>query len=102
MGLTIASREWGVGGNMRHNRFKITFDSSYPTGGEPLTVAKMGLKTLSNIVIEPASGYVFVYDRTNSKVKAYVTGASSGAVLAEEGDTTNMASVSTYVRAEGW
>ena len=45
---------------------------------------------------------MFVYDRTNSKVLAYVTGSADGAVLSQEANATDMSSVATWVRAEGW
>ena len=70
MSLTVTLTDMTVVGNKRLHTFKLAFDSSYPTGGESLTAANLGLSTVDFILIEPASGYLFEYDHTNSKVIA--------------------------------
>lgn len=81
MGLTITrSGDWtGYFGNLRYARVTIAFDSSYPTGGESLTAADLGLKTIDLLQVQSKSGLVFEYDYTNSKVLAYSQGVSVGA-----------------------
>jgi hypothetical protein len=81
MALTVTrSGMWqGLLGDLRYARVTIAFDSSYPTGGESLTAADLGLKKIDMIQIQPQSGLVFEYDYTNSKVKAYAQGVSVGA-----------------------
>lgn len=49
----------------------ITFDSSYPTGGESLTANQFGLNTLDFVLPAPAGGYVLEFDHANSKLKAF-------------------------------
>lgn len=78
----------------------ITFDASYPTGGEPLTAASLGLASVLMAMVQPAAGYAFVYDITNSKVLAY-RGAGTGAVLAEETAATDLSAVGTRIWARG-
>lgn len=64
--------------------FKITFPSSYTTGGDGITqsdIDKMlpGVGDLTKahmIVVSPKSGYVFEVDRTAKTVKAYTAGGS--------------------------
>lgn len=77
MALTVTlSGDWMESiGNKRAVRATIAFDSSYPTGGESLTAANLGLGTIEYIRIDPKAGYVFEYDYTNKKVLAYRSGA---------------------------
>jgi 3D (Asp-Asp-Asp) domain-containing protein len=49
----------------------ITLDSSYPTGGEPVTANQLGLNSLDFVLPAPAAGYLFEFDHTNSKLKAF-------------------------------
>ena len=77
MALTVTlSGDWMESiGSRRAVNATIAFDSSYPTGGESLTAANLGLGVLDKVEIESKSGYTFSYDYTNSKVLAYVSGA---------------------------
>lgn len=64
----IGSKELMTGG--------ITFDTSYPTGGEafdPMTIG--GIRDAETVIIESKNGYRFSYDRTNNTIKAYVNRA---------------------------
>jgi hypothetical protein len=81
MALSITKTgDWsGVAGNLRYAYVTIDFDSSYPTGGESLTAADLGMRTILDINIRPKSGLVFEYDYTNSKVLAYTQGVAHGA-----------------------
>ena len=49
----------------------IAFDSSYPTGGEELDLSPSKFTTLKLVLISNRLGYVFEYDYTNEKVKAF-------------------------------
>jgi len=66
-----------VFGNKRVKVRDITFDSSYPTGGEPLTAADVDLKKIDFGIctIQAVGGTVNVtsvyYDTTNNKLIAY-------------------------------
>jgi len=76
MSLTVTLTDMTVVGNKRLHTFKLAFDTSYPTGGESLTAADLGLSSLDFILVEPASGCLFEYDHTNSKLIATYTSAS--------------------------
>lgn len=74
---------------------KVAFDTSYPTGGEPITDAGLGLsKAPDFVVIPPKAGYVFEYDGTNKKILAYVEEAvAAGGPLLEVANTTNLSAL---------
>lgn len=64
----------------------ITFDSSYPTGGESVTVAQLGLTQLQNLEVRPGLG-----SSTTGYVPVWATGRSvtSPAVQVLMGDNNN-------------
>lgn len=81
----------GAGGSVTKTA-TITFDSSYPTGGEAVTAANFGLSRILSLTLAPNIGYVFEYVPSTSKIKAYwVDTTTDGAPLAEVVDTTSMA-----------
>lgn len=45
---------------------------TYATNGIAVTAAQVGLGVIDDLVVMPAGGYVFEYDKTNGKVKAYL------------------------------
>lgn len=53
--------------NIRH----VDFDTSYPTGGEPLTFEDLGFSRAPDVVIALPKTRVFEYDSANEKLKAY-------------------------------
>jgi len=71
MALTYAPAKRGSAGDLRYWIGTITFDSSYPTGGESITQEKMGFHTVHSITLSSADGYTFEYDKTNEKIIAY-------------------------------
>lgn len=101
MGLAFTKETDWVSGPKRHWVGKITFDSSYPTGGEALTASDFGLQVLEDLIINPTLGYVFHWDKTNAKVIAYRS-AGSAAALAEVPDTTNLSTVGARAFAIGY
>lgn len=105
MALTVAlSGDWLESqGNKRAVVATIAFDASYPTGGESLTAANLGLGVIDHVTIGAKSGYVFEYDYTNSKVIAYVEEAvAAGGALLEVADTTDLATLTgVRLRAVG-
>lgn len=78
----------------------VTFDASYPTGGEVLTPASLGLASVLFAIANPSGGYAFEYDIINGKLIAYRGGAAS-AVLAEETAAVDLSAVSTRIWARG-
>lgn len=86
-----------VFGDRRVHFFDIAFDTSYPTGGESLTAADLGLSRVDLVLCEPASAaagataVVVKYDRTNSKLQAYgqqPTSATTTVIPLDEVDST--------------
>lgn len=83
MAVTVTALERGTFGNMVAFLGTIDFDTSYPTGGEPLSAAELGFQSIKFIIFEPTGGLVFKYDRTNGKVLAYAQGVLVGAAGSE-------------------
>jgi len=112
MALTITlSGDWqGNSDNQRYVQGQLAFDSSYPTGGESLTAANIGLRVIEHINVQPRSGFVFDYDYTNSLLLAYRTGAATvtagatpAAALAEVSNTTDLSTLTgVRFRAVGY
>ena len=71
MALAISNSKTSVFGNKRISNFDVAFDSSYPTGGEPLSLSNLGLSEVDIVLISQKSGYMLEYDYTNKKVLAY-------------------------------
>jgi len=69
----------------------IAFDSSYPTGGEDLVAADVGLTAIVKVLPNPASGYIFRYNHSTAKLMIFYgdwNNASDGALI-ELPNTTN-------------
>lgn len=77
----------------------ITFDSSYPTGGEAITPAQFGLQSIDFVSLANSGVYSFEYDYINNKVKAYTTLAA--AATAEVANATNLAAVTIRAVVHG-
>lgn len=92
------------GKRLKEMFFTVDFDSSYPTGGEPLDLSG-DFKDLLFVHIEPKSGYIFEYDYTSKKVLAYWNDADAGAdaALIEVADTTDLSALTgVRVLARGY
>jgi hypothetical protein len=106
MALTITnpgtSRDvQGVMGDIRYTIKDITFDDSYPTGGESCTAANFGLSEIFLVLISQKSdGYVAQYDYTNTKFEIYEAGADAAA-LDELGDTADASGIGIRVLVLG-
>lgn len=71
MPITLVQVSQNLTGHQRAHAFDFTMGASYPTGGEPLTPAKVGLIRVETLEIaDNAGGYVLTYDRANQKLKA--------------------------------
>ena len=78
-------------GTVRFVIVEVDFDGSYPTGGEALTAATLGLTEVVHVIPTAKAGFVFEYDYTNSKLLAYwVDTTVDGAAMAEVADTTDL------------
>jgi hypothetical protein len=88
-------------GNKKVRVLNIAFDSSYPTGGEPLTAADCGLKKIEQFIPHGVArggtgdiaAVAVAYDHTNSKLFAYET---SGTVDLAFKEATSTMDLSTY------
>lgn len=99
MSLTITEveRRQSVG-NYFEKLVDVTFDSSYPTGGEPLTASDLGFGSVLSVVgdVLPSGAVRYVaYDRTNSKLLAF---DADGAQIA---DTTSLATITVRLLVRG-
>lgn len=79
MALTVEQLgRTNVTGNRLTVALKITFDNSYPTGGEALDLTAY-VNNIETVHIENMDGYLLEYDRTNGKVLAFESGANGSA-----------------------
>lgn len=95
-----AARADDVWGRHEVHLFEVTFDSSYPTGGEALDFGPYGVKDSANARYffqqrAPLTGsYNFVYDRSNEKLLVFVEEAvAAGGPLVEAGNTTDLSAL---------
>ena len=103
MALTFKLEENAEGGNLKVRRAKVTFDSSYDSGGEAVTAADFGLSTLVAVIpVGGPVGYSVQFDPANSKLVTYRTGTSANTVLNETTAAVNLSAVSYYVVAIGY
>jgi hypothetical protein len=77
MGVTVSAMRKTVEGDRAVRYFTLTFDASYPTGGEALTDTDMGLRGCDFFMSElmSANGKQVVWDRTNDKALIFDGGA---------------------------
>lgn len=80
----------------------ITFDSSYATGGEEVTLAQLGLSRLDYLVVTAGIGYLPTWDGslTTPKVLLYRQTAATGA-FAQVPSTTDMSATTVRFLAIG-
>jgi hypothetical protein len=68
----------------------ITFDSSYPSGGETLTASDFGMTEIYGVsVIGDCGGYQFNYDQSNLKLKVYYQQPLTGVVTDDDSASSN-------------
>lgn len=85
MALSTSVTETGIMGNKRTVLGTITFDSSYPTGGESFDKADIGLVKMEWIAFNQGEdGRVFHWDAANSKILVYESGTASAALDEED------------------
>jgi len=93
-----------VPGSRREVRGTITFDSSYATGGEAVTLTQLGLTRLDWLTVNTTDGHVPAWDGSTStpKVKLFwVDTTTDGAPLAEVPSTTDVSAVVVRFHAVG-
>ena len=81
-------------GGMRWRIVDVTFDDSYPTGGEAVTAANFGLDTAiyGMFFCGTVAGCVPEWDNTNSKIKFYYADydAVADGALIQLGSTSDL------------
>lgn len=96
-------------GNRRVVTGSVTFDASYPTGGESITLIQLGLSALQNLdVTNSASEGAFVIawnkDVNDPVLSAFMgdnNNASDGPFI-EVADTTDLSALVCRFEATGW
>jgi hypothetical protein len=91
--VTLSNEPRNFGGGMLFVTGTITFDASYPTGGEAVTANQFkGTSFVSVVLGASTTGIVPAWDSTNKKVLAFwVDTTVDGAAMAEVTATTNLA-----------
>jgi hypothetical protein len=91
-----------VPGNRKLVTATVAFDASYATGGEPLTIADLGLSRIDFISVSGGQGYHGAWDGsfTAPKILAYRQTAATGA-LVEVPSTTDLSTISFRVLVLG-
>ncbi len=91
-----------IPGRQKFALVKITFDDSYPTGGEILTPAAVGLLQIDAVIANACTTVGRLVNPVLAsgvwKLKVSLEGV---AVFAEQGDTTDLSADSVYVLVVG-
>jgi hypothetical protein len=97
LAATVSIVAQGSGGDLRYSIADITCDNAYTNGtGYVFTPSQFGLTTFFAVgVPESSGGFDFNFAASTGALKAFDTGASSGAVLSEA--TTNNANLNGVV-----
>lgn len=104
MAATVTVNDVSVMGNKRVSFATVTFDSSYPTGGESVTAAQLKLSSVHAAIVNikvPDDNILSCsaqYDVANSKILVY---DYEDGTPAEAANTTDLASLSVNVVAFG-
>lgn len=96
---TLGARSPAVMGDRKCALVEVTFDSSYPTGGEDLTPVDLLLQQIEVVTVgetEDTGDHDVVYDHTNEKLQAFV-----GSTGSEVADATDLSSVSVRLAVFG-
>lgn len=75
MALTFTETKRDVHGRSRVWQGQITFDTSYPTGGEAIAPGDFGLTRIDHVIVESSNvARLALWDSANSKI---ILGSSS-------------------------
>lgn len=83
----------------------VTFDSSYPAGGEPYTPAMFGLNSVDYLAVEPAkasatTAYVCMADHAAAKLMLFNSNGAAPAALLETATANQSATVARVIAYE--
>lgn len=104
MALTFTPQYEGVVGNRRCWRGTVTFDSSYPTGGEAIAPGDLGFSVAIETVLigsNDEAGVSARWDQANSKVLLFDENDTSG-VEAQFANTGNASANVVTLEAYGF
>ena len=110
MALTLTKISANTSGNKRRRVYDVTFDSSYPTGGESLTAADVNLRKIEQLIVHGPStatrggttGAFPSYDYTNAKLQLFWGNADTASVAPEVTSTTDVATQICRITAIGY
>ena len=88
MALTVGNLSNTIFGNKVIVTGTVAFDSSYPTGGESLTAANIGINVIDYIQIQTTAGLIFEYNYTSALLLAYLMGVTTGSSAATSAGAT--------------
>lgn len=103
-GLTVVVDSKQAMGGLAVNFLTITWDDSYPTGGEAITAANCGVSAIDELVVLcDNAGWSFQFDKSALTVMAFgapaadytVAGTDTVCLFDEAANTTNLSSVVT-------
>lgn len=92
MALTLAQDRRTVMGDRRVSFARITFDASYPTGGEAFTPGMFGMTQIDAVVQHNISTHSVAYSATTGKLLAYTVASA-----AQVADTTDLSAITVDV-----
>jgi hypothetical protein len=104
MAVSVASSPIDFPGGIRLTGGTVSFDASYPTGGEAVTPAQWGATAVGLDGRQPdfvllqqtsptTTGNVYAWSKATGKIVATWTGAVVSTALAEVTNTTSLATV---------
>lgn len=90
MALSSTDIKRTVFGNKRVVIASLTFDSSYPTGGEAVLPSDFGLSSIDSILCFPHKTMtrLAAYDHANAKVKLYTALSTEAAAASDQSSIT--------------
>ena len=104
MALTISNEDRRISGDRVVIDAKVTFDSSYPTGGEALAASDFqGLIQIDSLIVHSANlaMYRVIWDDTNSKLKVFLEASGGDGAEDEVGNTDDINTLRCLVHVIG-
>lgn len=99
MALTVTKTRSGVIGDLRYFAGSVTFDSSYPTGGEAIAKSDFGFSgAILHVVVNPAddAGFEVKWNPATSKLLVFDEDDTSG-ISAEAANSSDQSGVTTQL-----
>ena len=87
MAVAITNSQHGVSGNKKTVSGTVTFDASYPTGGESFGLAEIGILPQS-VSTTADSGINIFWDRANGNIKILAAGGTEAGSASDQSAQT--------------